>query len=93
MRFVHPQRTDENMVSSEELQYVQNFFTGIIMIVLSSCYHKQPEMAKPELSGSDDDGPFARYQIERRFTLPYPEDMRLNSNSLIFYRTSAFDTS
>jgi hypothetical protein len=37
--------------------------------------------------------PFSKDLIIRKFTLPYDENLQLDTNSLIFYQTKSFDTS
>ena len=41
----------------------------------------------------DDYGGFESFPIEQRFTLPYKENLQMDSNSLMFFRTYSFDTS
>jgi len=69
------------------------FFAVIVTIILlSSCRNGSEAIEKKDTNTSNDYGGFDSFPIESRFTLPYPDNLQLDSNSLLFYRTSSFDT-
>lgn len=69
------------------------FLLYFLIILFCNCRDNQPGIKKYESTTTGDNGEFALDPIEERFTLPYPESLQLDSNSLMFYRTSSFDTS
>jgi hypothetical protein len=64
-----------------------------LVILFCNCHNNQSEIKKYSPALTTDNGEFALDPIEQRFTLSYPENLQSDSNSLIFYRTSSFDTS
>ena len=53
--------------------------------------HLEREMHEPAIT--TDTSEFALNPIQEKFSLPYPENLQLDSNSLMFYIDSYFDTS
>ena len=68
-------------------------FVVLISALFCCCHDGHIKEEKKTPVAIDDYGGFESFPIEQRFTLPFKENLQMDSNSLMFFRTYSFDTS